>query len=62
MVKKSKENRIHIVLECSEQKDSGVSGISRYTTVKNRKNSPERLELKKFNPYLKRYTIHKEIK
>ena len=31
-------------------------------TTKNRKNTTERLELKKFNPYLKKYTIHKEIK
>ena len=62
MSKKSKGNRIHIVLECSEQKSIGVNGISRYTTVKNRKNSPQKLELKKFNHYLRRYTIHKEIK
>lgn len=59
---KAKDNRIHITLECTEQKDSGVAGISRYTTTKNRKNSPNRLELKKFNPFLKRYTIHREIK
>ncbi|MGN0235167.1 MAG: 50S ribosomal protein L33, partial [Paludibacteraceae bacterium] len=31
-------------------------------TTKNRKNTPERLELKKYNPYLKKYTVHKEIK
>ena len=59
---KTKDNRIHITLECTEQKDSGIGGISRYTTTKNRKNSPNRLELKKFNPLLKRYTIHREIK
>ena len=29
---------------------------------KNRKNTTERLELKKYNPILKRMTIHKEIK
>ena len=62
MVKKSKDNRIHIVLECSEQKYSGINGMSRYTTTKNRKNTSERLELKKYNPYLKKYTIHKEVK
>ena len=27
-----------------------------------RKNTTERLELKKYNPYLKRVTVHKEIK
>ncbi|HEY3389130.1 MAG TPA: 50S ribosomal protein L33, partial [Prolixibacteraceae bacterium] len=26
------------------------------------KNTPERLELKKFNPILKRITVHREIK
>jgi large subunit ribosomal protein L33 len=35
---------------------------SRYTSSKNRQNTPERLELKKYNPFLKRYTVHKEIK
>jgi large subunit ribosomal protein L33 len=62
MAKKNKENRIHIVLECTEQKKTDVSGVSRYTTTKNRKNSPDRLELMKYNPFLKRYTLHKEIK
>lgn len=42
--------------------ESGMPGTSRYVTTKNRKNTPERLELKKFNPILKRMTIHKEIK
>jgi hypothetical protein len=29
---------------------------------KNKKNNPERLELKKFNANLKKVTVHKEIK
>jgi large subunit ribosomal protein L33 len=62
MAKKSKGNRVQVILECTEHKASGVAGTSRYITVKNRKNSPERMELKKFNAILKRYTIHKEIK
>jgi large subunit ribosomal protein L33 len=62
MAKKSKGNRIQVILECTEHKDSGMSGMSRYITQKNRKNTPERMELKKYNPVLKRYTIHKEIK
>ena len=33
-----------------------------YTTTKNKKNTPERLERKKYNPYLKRVTLHREIK
>ncbi|MBK9734975.1 MAG: 50S ribosomal protein L33 [Saprospiraceae bacterium] len=62
MAKKSKGNRIQIILECTEHKTSGMPGISRYVSEKNRKNNPERLEIKKFNPILKKYTLHKEIK
>jgi large subunit ribosomal protein L33 len=62
MAKKSKEARVQVILECTEQKTSGVPGISRYISVKNKKNTPERLELKKYNPYLKKTTVHKEIK
>ena len=62
MTKKSKGNRVQVILECTEQKESGVPGMSRYITTKNRKNTPERLELKKYNPYLKRVTLHREIK
>ncbi|HOB26631.1 MAG TPA: 50S ribosomal protein L33 [Bacteroidales bacterium] len=62
MARKSKDARVQVILECTEQKGTGVPGISRYVTTKNRKNTPERLELKKYNPYLKRYTIHREIK
>ena len=62
MAKKAKGNRIQIILECTEHKTSGMSGMSRYVTEKNRKNNPDRLEIKKFNPVLKKYTLHKEIK
>ncbi len=62
MAKKSKGNRVQVILECTEQKESGVPGMSRYITTKNRKNTPERLELKKYNQYLKRVTLHREIK
>lgn len=62
MAKKSKANRIQVILECTEHKDSGQPGTSRYITTKNRKNTPSRMELKKFNPILKRYTLHKETK
>ena len=62
MSKKNKGNRINVTLECTEQRQTGIPGISTYTTTKNRKNCPERIELKKYNPYLKKYTIHKEVK
>ena len=62
MAKKNKDARVQVILECTEQKASGVPGMSRYITTKNKKNTPERLELKKYNPFLKKMTVHKEIK
>ena len=55
-------NRIQVILECTEQKGSGVAGMSRYVTTKNRKNTTARMELKKYNPFMKKHTVHKEIK
>ena len=46
--KKAKGNRVQVILECTEMKESGLAGTSRYITTKNRKNTPERLELKKY--------------
>lgn len=54
--------RVQVILECTEHKQSGKPGTSRYITTKNKKNNPERLEIKKYNPTLKKVTIHKEIK
>ena len=62
MAKKAKGNRIQVILECTEHKTTGVAGTSRYITTKNKKNTPDRLEIKKFNPILKRVTVLKEIK
>ena len=57
-----KGNRIQVIMECTEHKATGKAGTSRYITTKNRKNTPERLEIKKYNPILRKQTIHKEIK
>ena len=62
MAKKAKGNRIQVILEYTEHKETGQPGVSRYITTKNRKNSPDRIELRKFNSILKKYTVHKEIK
>ncbi len=62
MAKKAKGNRIQVILECTEHKESGKPGTSRYITTKNRKNSPDRLEIKKYNSILNKSTLHKEIK
>lgn len=57
-----KGNRVQVILECTEHKTSGAAGMSRYITTKNKKNTTERIELKKYNPILRKVTIHKEIK
>ena len=57
-----KGNRVQVILQCTEHKETGTPGMSRYITTKNRKNTTTRLELKKYNPYLKKVTLHKEIK
>lgn len=56
-----KGDRIIVTLECTEAKKEGKPP-SRYTTSKNKRKQTERLELKKYNPYLRRHTLHKEIK
>ena len=62
MAKKAKGNRVQVILECTEQRASSVPGISRYITTKNKKNTTERLERRKYNPFLKTETVHREIK
>jgi large subunit ribosomal protein L33 len=57
-----KGNRVQVIMECTEHKTSGLPGTSRYVTTKNRKNTSERLELKKYNPIMRKMTVHKEIK
>lgn len=62
---KGKDIRINIILECincPQNLYKKFPGISRYTTSKNRRNTPNRLELKKFCPHCCSHTIHKEIK
>ena len=44
-----KGNRVQVILECTEHKESGLPGMSRYITTKNKKNTTDRLELKKYN-------------
>ena len=61
MAKKAKEGRIKIILECTEAEKLGASP-SRYATTKNRRTHPDRLELMKYNPFLRRHTLHKEVR
>ncbi len=62
---KSKGVRIVVTLECTECRtnvDKRSPGVSRYTTTKNRRNTTNRLELKKFCRHCNRHIVHKEIK
>lgn len=57
MARKGKDVRLNVILQCTE-----APGTSRYSTVKNRRNTSGRLELKKYNPVLRKHTLHREIK
>nr|YP_009433333.1 ribosomal protein L33 [Zostera marina]YP_010205213.1 ribosomal protein L33 [Chorda filum]ATD85245.1 ribosomal protein L33 [Zostera marina]UAV85781.1 ribosomal protein L33 [Chorda filum] len=63
---KGKEIRGRVLLECTSCVRNGDNkesrGVSRYITQKNRHNTPNRLELKKYCRYCYKYTIHGEIK
>lgn len=67
---KNKGTRILVTLKCIECKDSVSLSQNNtknrkkitYSTTKNRRNTPERLELKKFCPNCNTHTIHREIK
>jgi len=52
-----------VTLECTEAAAAGKP-VSRYVTTRNKKspNTPNRLEKKKYNPNLRRHTLHRETK
>ena len=50
-----------ITIECTEARKENKSP-SRYTTTRNKKLQLGKLEVKKYNPALRRHTLHKEIK
>jgi large subunit ribosomal protein L33 len=56
MAAKGKENRIVATLACT------VCKHRNYTTSKNKKNNPDRLELRKFCRYCRSHTAHRETK
>ncbi|KJP86460.1 ribosomal protein L33 [Plasmodium fragile] len=58
---KKKKNRKVVVIECTEARKYGKQP-SRYVTEKNKVNTPKKLQLYKYNKYLKRRTLHVEIK
>ena len=48
--------RVKITLACTECKQRN------YNTMKNKKNSPDRLEMNKYCRFCKKHTLHKEPK
>lgn len=48
--------RVNITLACTECKQRN------YNTSKNKKNDPDRMELKKYCKFCKKHTPHKETK
>ncbi len=52
-----------IILECTEARAAGANP-SRYVTTRNKKSvrTPGRLEKVKFNPAMKKRTLHREIR
>lgn len=52
-----------IILECTEARKEGKTP-SRYMSSRNKKNvnTAEPIKKKKYNKYLKKHTLHKEIK
>nr|ATV97400.1 50S ribosomal protein L33 [Gustavia augusta] len=63
---KGKDVRVTIILECTSCVQNSINkestGSSRYITQKNRHNTLNRLEVRKFCPYCYKHTIHAEIK
>ena len=51
-----KKNRLKITLECTECKERN------YLSKKNKRNNPDRLEVKKYCPRERRVTLHRETK
>ena len=50
-----------ITLECTEARKEGKPP-SRYMSTRNKKLQTERVEKRKYNPHLRRHTVHREIK
>lgn len=52
-----------IILECTEARALGIP-VSRYVTTRNKKSirTPGRLEKVKYNPFLKKRTVHRELR
>lgn len=52
----AKGTRVKVTLACSECKRRN------YNTMKNKKNDPDRLSMKKYCPFCRKHTVHTETK
>lgn len=50
-----------VIIECTEARKENKRP-SRYMTTRNKKLQTEKVEKKKYNPSLRRHTVHREIK
>ncbi len=50
-----------VTLECTEARKEGKPP-SRYTTTRNKKLQTAMVQLKKYNLFLRRHTLHREVK
>jgi large subunit ribosomal protein L33 len=50
-----------VTIECTEARKEGKPP-SRYITSRNKKAKQEKVELRKYNRFLRRHTLHREIK
>ena len=50
-----------VILECTEARKEGKPP-SRYITTKNKRRTQGRIEKMKYNKFLRRHTLHREIK
>ena len=48
--------RVKVIMACTECKQRN------YNTMKDKKNNPDRIELKKYCPFCRKHTLHKETK
>ncbi|MEM0950651.1 MAG: 50S ribosomal protein L33 [Cyanobacteria bacterium P01_H01_bin.74] len=57
MAKKKGDGCVHIVMECTDS-----ASDHQYHTIKNKKKNPDRIELRKYNPELRRHVLYRESK
>lgn len=62
MAKKAAKGRVIIHLECICCRESDMGGVSRYSTTKNKRTTPHRLEFMKYCRYSRKHELHREIK